>query len=120
MQRYAGGRVVPGMVDTYPIPQVEPIVYTTASDLQRILGMPVTLDEAATALRRLDFAVSEVVEPAKDAPDDATFALSRQPGEMLLECTPPWHRLDIRYPADLIEEVARDRLRACWPDDAGR
>ncbi len=25
----------------------------------------------------------------------------------LLECTPPWHRLDIRYPADLCEEVAR-------------
>src|SRR5690606_38406278 len=27
--------------------------------------------------------------------------------EPLLECTPPWYRLDIQIPADLTEEVAR-------------
>ncbi len=107
MRQYAGGRVVPGMVDDYPVPQVEPTVYTTAGDLARILGMPVTLVQAAEALTRLGFQVQVVDEPAGHAPADATFALQRQAGEPLLECVAPWHRLDIRYPADLCEEVAR-------------
>ncbi len=107
MRRYAGGRIVPGMVDTYPVPQPEPVVYTTERDTQRLLGMPVTLDEVASALERLDFRVRRVDAVAAGAPADATFALARWPGEPLLECTPPWHRLDIQFPADLTEEVAR-------------
>ena len=107
MRQYAGGRLVPGMVDTYPVVQNEPIVYTTASDMARILGMPVTLAQAAEALARLDFQVRVVDEPAAHAPEDATFGLVRRAGEPLLECIAPWHRLDIRYPADLCEEVAR-------------
>lgn len=107
MRRYAGARLVPGMVDAYPVPQGETLVYTTASDLARILGMTVTLQQAAEALEQLGFAVAVVDAPAAHAPAAATFALQRQAGEPLLECTPPWHRLDIRYPADLCEEVAR-------------
>jgi phenylalanyl-tRNA synthetase beta chain len=107
MRQYAGGRLVPGMVDAYPVAQAEPIVYTTASDMARILGMPVTLVQASEALARLDFQVRVADEPAAHAPADATFGLVRQAGEPLLECVAPWHRLDIRYPADLCEEVAR-------------
>jgi phenylalanyl-tRNA synthetase beta chain len=107
MRQYAGGRLVPGMVDAYPVVQVEPVVYTTASDMARILGMPVTLQSAAEALAKLGFQVKVVDAPAAHAGADATFALLRQAGEPLLECTAPWHRLDIRYPADLCEEVAR-------------
>jgi phenylalanyl-tRNA synthetase beta chain len=107
MMRYAGGRLVPGMVDAYPVVQSAPTVYTSASDMRRILGMEVALEDAASALRQLDFTVATVAEPKPHAPADAIFALHREPGEPLLECTPPWHRLDIRYPADLCEEVAR-------------
>ena len=47
MHDYASGRIVPGMVDNYPVPQAECIVYTTESDMHRILGMDVTLPEIA-------------------------------------------------------------------------
>jgi phenylalanyl-tRNA synthetase beta chain len=107
MRQYAGGRLVPGMVDAYPVAQVEAMAYTTASDMQRILGMPVTLQQASEALAKLGFQVRVVDAPAAHASADATFALRRQAGEPLLECVAPWHRLDIRYPADLCEEVAR-------------
>ena len=107
MRLYAGGRVVPGMVDAYPVPQVQPVVYTTASDIQRLLGMSLTLTDIASALRRLDFHVKLVTQPAGNAPAEAAFGLHRNPDEPLLECTPPWYRLDIHMPADLTEEVAR-------------
>jgi phenylalanyl-tRNA synthetase beta chain len=104
---YAGGRIVPGIADAYPTPQRAVTVYATASDTRRILGMPVALDQMADALRRLDFSVRQVAEPAADAPAAATFGLHREAGEALLECVVPWHRLDVNLPADLIEEVAR-------------
>ncbi|MCS6826674.1 MAG: phenylalanine--tRNA ligase subunit beta [Caldilinea sp.] len=107
MRRYAGGRIVPGLADAYPVPQRPVVVYTTESDMRRILGMPVTLKQAGDALRRLDFSVRRVAEPDPNAQPEATFALHRQPGEPLLECTVPWHRLDVTIPADLIEETAR-------------
>jgi phenylalanyl-tRNA synthetase beta chain len=107
MRQYAGARLVPGMVDAYPVPQPAALVYTTATDMVRILGMPVTLLQASEALAQLDFQVRVVDAPAAHAPADATFALQRAAGEPLLECVAPWHRLDIRYPADLCEEVAR-------------
>lgn len=107
MRRYAGGRIVPGMVDAYPVPQTQPIVYTTERDMRRLLGMPVELFEVAAALRRLDIAVKRVEAVSPQAGPQATFALARAEHEPLLECTPPWYRLDIQIPADLTEEVAR-------------
>ena len=107
MRRYAGGRVVPGMVDAYPVAQSLPVVYSTQSEVRRQLGMQITLDQIADALARLDFQVQKVNDVAADAHPDATFGLSRQNGEPLVQATAPWHRLDIRFPADLTEEVAR-------------
>ncbi len=109
MRDYAGGRVVPGMVDNYPVPQAESVVYTTESDMHRILGMDVQLSEIAAGLQRLDFDTEPVA--ALPAPSielgDAVFGLHMNPGEQLLRCIAPWHRLDIHVPADLSEEVAR-------------
>ena len=109
MRDYASGQVVPGIVDNYPVPQAERVVYTTGSDMHRILGMDVTLPEIAAGLQRLDF-VSETVA-ALPAPSEemgnAAFGLCIKPGEPLLRCIAPWHRLDIQVPADLTEEVAR-------------
>ena len=107
MREYAGGRIVPGMIDTYPVLQTEQPVYTTVSDMRRILGMPVTQDEIIDSLRRLDFTVGTTDTPAADAGPNATFALRRVDDETLIECMPPWHRLDVTMPADLTEEVAR-------------
>jgi phenylalanyl-tRNA synthetase beta chain len=107
MRQYAGGRIAPGIADAYPTPQRRVTVYATASDTRRILGMTVALEQMADALRRLDFEVRQVADPAPDAPAAATFALHRAAGEPLLECVVPWHRLDVTMPADLIEEVAR-------------
>ena len=107
MRLYAGGTIVPGMVDAYPVEQKPAVVYATASDIKRILGMEIDLEMATAALRKLDFEVKQVDSVSESATADATFALHIDPGEALLECTAPWHRLDIRYPADLIEEVAR-------------
>src|SRR5712691_1099496 len=106
---YAGGRVIQRLVDNYPLPQAESVVYTTESDMHRILGMDVQLAEIAAGLQRLDF----ITEPVAALPapptelGDAVFGLHMNPGEQLLRCIAPWHRLDIHLPADLAEEVAR-------------
>ena len=109
MSRYAGGQVVPGMVDNYPVPQVEREVYTTASDVHRILGMQMTLPEIAAGLRRLDIVSERIASlPAPRAElGHAAFGLHVEPAEQLLRCISPWYRLDIQFPADLAEEVAR-------------
>ncbi len=109
MHDYASGRIVPGMVDNYPVPQAERVVYTTGSDMHRILGMDVTLPEIAAGLHRLDF-VTEPIAALPAPPDElgsAAFGLRIIPGEPLLRCIAPWHRLDVQVPADLTEELAR-------------
>src|SRR5712692_4110761 len=123
MRDYAGGQIVPGMVDNYPVPQVQRVVYTTESDTQRILGMDVSLSEIAAGLQRLDFA-TEACTVLPDAPstlEQAVFGLHIEPDEPLLRCTAPWHRLDIQVPADLTEEVARiigyERIHTTLMDD---
>ena len=123
MYDYAGGRIVPGMVDNYPVPQVERVVYTTESDMHRILGMDVKLPEIAAGLQRLDFITEPVA--ALPAPSselgNAAFGLRIKPGEHLLRCIAPWHRLDIQVPADLTEELARiigyERIDTTLMDD---
>lgn len=107
MRQYAGGRIVPGIVDDYPVPQPTRTVYTTVSDTRRLLGMEITQDAIVDALRRLDFTVKVTHQVASAAPTEATFALHRLPDEPLVEAIAPWHRLDVLIPADLTEEVAR-------------
>jgi phenylalanyl-tRNA synthetase beta chain len=106
MRLYAGGRVVPGIVDTYPAPQPQITVYLTQSEVQRQLGMALSLDQIEDALTRLDFRVERLTE-LPEAGTLASFGLHIAPGEPILACTAPWHRLDIAMPADLTEEVAR-------------
>lgn len=107
MRQYAGGEVLSGVVDAYPVPQKEQAVYTTLNDTQRLLGIPLDLSVMIESLKKLEFDVRQVAEVPTSASADATFALQRMDGEPILECVAPWHRLDIRYPADLTEEIAR-------------
>jgi phenylalanyl-tRNA synthetase beta chain len=94
--RLAGGAVAQGMVDAYPAPP-EPVVLTlTPTEVRRVLGISLTLDELSDILTRLEFDCH--VE-----------------GDTL-RVTAPDHRLDVTCTADLLEEVARiygyDRLPA--------
>jgi len=99
MRQTSGGVVARGLVDSYPLPQVDPVVEVTPADAQRWLGIQLKPDEIAGILRRLEFAV-EVQ------------------GDVVRAKTPD-HRVDIGSPdsahnprdivarADLMEEVAR-------------
>src|SRR6266566_2461667 len=119
MRDYAGGTVVPGMVDNYPVPQAERVVYTTESEVRRQLGMDVALSEIAASLQRLDITIEKLEGRPQGSPPhihstpaptdlgNAVFGLHVEAGEPLVCCTAPWHRLDIQVPADLTEEVAR-------------
>jgi len=92
MRQLGGGTVAAGVVDAYPAP---PETVTVAVPIERInalLGMDIEIDQAADALRRLEF------ETRID--DDVIHA------------TAPDHRLDISADpivgrADLLEEIAR-------------
>ena len=107
MRQYAGGQVVAGTVDAYPVAQPVRTVYTTVSDMRRLLGMAVSEEAILNALQRLDFQAKVVSDVAATAATEATFALHHLPGEALIEAVAPWHRLDVAIPADLTEEVAR-------------
>ncbi len=107
MRRYAGGRIVPGMLDAYPVEQPARTSYTTVSDIRRLLGMEITQEQIVDALERLEFTVRIVDEVDPAAGEAATFGLHRDPDERLIEAVAPWQRLDVNIPADLCEEVAR-------------
>ncbi len=107
MHDYAGGEIVPGMIDTYPVPQAERVVYTTASNVQRLLGMEVSVETIAENLRRLDMVCDILPALPADASEQSVFGLRIMAGEPVVRCVAPWHRLDIQVPADLAEEVAR-------------
>ena len=105
----AGGSVVGTPVDCYPTPETESVIYLTPGQVRRQLGIEVGIDEISSVLTRLDFAV-EIGEsdgwPWQSA-GDGSFGLRVEPGEPMLRCVAPWYRLDARFPADLVEEIAR-------------
>ena len=100
---------MPGIVDAYPVPQQPRVIYTTASDVSRLLGMQASLDEIADALQKLDCDV-EQISALPALPEElgkSAFGLHVSPGEPALRVEAPWYRLDLQVPADLAEEVAR-------------
>ncbi len=94
----AGGRVS-GKVDVYPGPFQPVRIPVRYERVNRILGAPITHDEAASIVERLGMAV------AKDA---VSFTV-----------TPPSFRGDIQREIDVIEEIARmygyDRIPVTVP-----
>ncbi|MFO8036517.1 MAG: phenylalanine--tRNA ligase subunit beta [Anaerolineales bacterium] len=91
MRKWAGGTVAEGLVDEYPLPPQDPVVDLLPEEVERWLGVELSLAEIQDLLERLAFEV-EVEE-----------------GEIRAK-TPP-HRLDIGEGivgrADLLEEIAR-------------
>ena len=97
MRQWAGGGVAAGLVDEYPKPAETVVVDITPAEVERLLGIQLTVEEIVRILQSLEFRC-EVVNPQNA---ERTTIL----------VTVPDHRLDIGTgvvgQADLIEEIAR-------------
>ncbi|HXZ98998.1 MAG TPA: phenylalanine--tRNA ligase subunit beta [Candidatus Binatia bacterium] len=117
----AGGHVLRDLIDEHPapLPPLQPIT-VTAEWLSDRLGFAVDLDEAATALARLEFAVEHGGEQLTVLPPyfrrDVTIAedvleeVGRSLGYSRLPSTLPGRRVEVRRLAeeDPVEEAVRD------------
>lgn len=106
MRQTGGGQVAKGIVDVYPNPPQATQVTLPISEVQRLLGLPLSIQVAADILSLLQF--------------DVTLD-----GDVL-HVTVPDHRMDIGTgvigQADLVEEIARvygyDKIPNTIMDDA--
>jgi len=89
-RQLAGGVIAQGIADAYPVSQKTVTVEITPTEVERIMGIAVERDEIVRILESLEFRVRTV-----------------EGDEARLLVTVPDHRLDVEFPADLIEEVAR-------------
>ncbi len=91
MQQFAGGTIAEGLVDAYPQPPVPTVITLKPSDVERWLGISLTMEDMQKILSGLGF--------------DMTVE-----GESL-QVTTPDHRMDIESGvvgvADMMEEIAR-------------
>jgi phenylalanyl-tRNA synthetase beta chain len=55
MQDWGGGVVAQGLLDAYPQPYEDPVVEITSADVQRVLGISLSMDEMTGILTRLGF-----------------------------------------------------------------
>ncbi|MEW6181900.1 MAG: phenylalanine--tRNA ligase subunit beta [Bacillota bacterium] len=96
VEKIGAGRVVPGVVDCYPVPPEPKTVIVRPALIDRILGVEVPRDQAVKWLERLGFRVSE---------EDKRWVVRV-----------PTYRPDVGIEEDIVEEVARfygyDRIPA--------
>jgi phenylalanyl-tRNA synthetase beta chain len=90
IRQLSGGVVAQGVADAYPVPYEPVTVELPHKEIDRILGLSLSLDEVTAILESLEFQVERI------SPESET-----------LRVTVPDHRLDVTLPADLIEEIAR-------------
>lgn len=93
MRQTGGGQVAQGIIDSYPAPPPSVHVTLTTREIERIMGMTFSADEAAAILRRGGFTVAVV--------DAATLAVTAPDDRLDISADP------ITGQADLIEEIAR-------------
>jgi len=89
MRQLAGGVIAQGITDAYPVPQKTVTVEITPAEVERIMGVAVERNEIVRILESLEFEIQAV-----------------EGDEVRLLVTVPDHRLDVEFPADLIEEIA--------------
>ena len=84
-----GAKVVPGVIDNYPL-KYEPAVITLAAErVNELLGIELEPAEVRESLERLGFEIEAAAEPG------------------VFEVTVPSFRTDVEQGADLVEEIAR-------------
>ena len=92
MQAWANGKVVPNLVDAYPLPRQDPTIEITPGDVKRNLGIDLSIRQMKSMLERLE------------------FKCTLKTNKCLLASVPD-HRMDIgegiNGKADIIEEIAR-------------
>ncbi|HEY4721818.1 MAG TPA: phenylalanine--tRNA ligase subunit beta, partial [Anaerolineae bacterium] len=103
IQKLGGGTIDTGFVDNYARPAETITIDLTATEVKRILGFDVSIDEIARILESLEF--KSEIKDQKSA----------------IVVTVPDHRTDIVGPHDLLEEIARihgyDRIPRTGMDD---
>jgi phenylalanyl-tRNA synthetase beta chain len=88
IQELAGGRVVEGAVDVYPVPIKLPSIRLSVEKVRQVLGKEVSGQKVRTYLEELELGVQG------------------ENGDVFM-VTPPSFRSDLEREIDLIEEVAR-------------
>ncbi len=83
-----GGKVAKGIIDTYPGRTPPLAISFTPSEVKRVLGIDLSLEQIISILTSLGFSCETGFTPE-------------------IKVTPPWWRSDVLQPADLVEEVAR-------------
>ena len=83
--------ILTGFVDIYPEKQKIASVELSQHELLRLSGEPFTTKQVKEYLRRIECAVK-----TKGSGENLVYIV-----------TPPWFRMDIRIPADIIEEIVR-------------
>lgn len=95
-----GGRLAKGVIDVYPDPFPERVVELSAKRTNQLLGTRLSQDEISAYLRSVEMDVEPMDEDR-------------------LKVAPPFFRVDITRPEDLMEEVARlsgyDRIPTTHP-----
>jgi phenylalanyl-tRNA synthetase beta chain len=98
----AGGKLARGKVDSYPGKKPGEKLSLDLSEVRRVLGDPVPIEEAERIFTALGF------QPEK-SPDGTRISV-----------IVPSFRHDLREPVDLIEEIARvsgyGRIQPTWPE----
>lgn len=88
IQKIAGGEILRGIVDVYPKPYEHRKIRLAVHQAQKLLGIPLDLQDCEQSLQRLGLKVQTL-------------------GEGSLEVEVPSFRPDLVEPIDLIEEIAR-------------
>ncbi len=96
MHQLAGGIVSQGLVDNYPLRPIDPIIELTPDEVERALGIKLSVHEIIKILQSLEFHCE---------------LLTDRPLQVMIRAHTPDHRLDINEglvgKADLVEEIAR-------------
>ena len=90
MRTMAGGTIAEGIVDAYPVPTETRVIDFPPSEVARLVGVKLGVDEISGILTSLEFGCEL---PAREGDP--------------IRVTVPSHRLDVSMSADLVEEVAR-------------
>lgn len=87
LEKCTGGRVVPGVIDAYPLKHQSPVITLSTARVNQLLGIELEQSEIKEMLERLEFKIENK--------DD----------KLMVEV--PSFRTDVSQAADLVEEIAR-------------